>query len=216
MNKQLLIIGLFLYSFTALYGQNKESNRIIKVLKSVKTVKDAGLLLKNETSVVGEILSINPRTDTSDFDKLILSKKDGETFSLELNDSEFGYLAKLINWEKVVYNRVNYIYLDNNIYSKLQIDSIRTIIIEKLEAGENFADLASKYSMDGNSKKGGDLGWIKEGYLVKSFEDEINSHSLNEVFNVDVPENKWFYVVKKTYEPIEERILNAIVIKIKK
>jgi hypothetical protein len=199
MNKQLLIIGLLLYSFTALYGQSKENNRIIKVLKSVKTVKDAELMLKNDTSVVGEILSINPRTDTSNFDKLILSKKDGETFSLTLNDSEFEYFGKLINWEKVVYNRVSYIYLDNNIYTKLQIDSIRTIIIEKLEAEKNFADLASKYSMDGNSQKGGDLGWIKEGHLVKSFEDSIRSHSLNEVFYVDVPEKKWFYVVKKNY-----------------
>jgi len=52
--------------------------------------------------------------------------------------------------------------------AKQVIDSIKKVI----EKGENFSVLAFKYSEDKGSKmKGGDLGWFKEGQMVRPFND---------------------------------------------
>ena len=44
-------------------------------------------------------------------------------------------------------------------------------IIKKLDKGDKFEDLAKKYSDDtGTAKKGGDLGWVSTGDMVKEFD----------------------------------------------
>ena len=48
-----------------------------------------------------------------------------------------------------------------------QADSLMTII----KKGADFATLAMLYSSDGSAQKGGDLGWFKEGAMVKPFSD---------------------------------------------
>lgn len=52
--------------------------------------------------------------------------------------------------------------------SKTKADSI----ITALKGGANFAELATKFSTDkGSAEKGGDLGWFRQGMMVKSFND---------------------------------------------
>jgi peptidyl-prolyl cis-trans isomerase D len=46
-------------------------------------------------------------------------------------------------------------------------DSLKGLI----EQGADFAELARQYSSDGSAQEGGDLGWFKEGKMVKSFND---------------------------------------------
>jgi peptidyl-prolyl cis-trans isomerase SurA len=51
-----------------------------------------------------------------------------------------------------------------------RIDELR----KRLDAGENFADLAKKYSDDpGSGQNGGDLGWQKRGTFVPEFEATV-------------------------------------------
>ncbi|MCF6325594.1 MAG: peptidylprolyl isomerase [Gammaproteobacteria bacterium] len=48
-----------------------------------------------------------------------------------------------------------------------QLNSLRT----RIEAGEDFAELAKRFSDDvGSAQQGGDLGWVSPGVMVKSFE----------------------------------------------
>lgn len=45
-------------------------------------------------------------------------------------------------------------------------------IAKAIKGGANFAELAKKYSSDkGSAEKGGDLGWFRQGMMVKSFND---------------------------------------------
>jgi peptidyl-prolyl cis-trans isomerase D len=48
-----------------------------------------------------------------------------------------------------------------------QADSLMTLV----KKGADFATLAMLYSSDGSAQKGGDLGWFKEGAMVKPFSD---------------------------------------------
>lgn len=51
--------------------------------------------------------------------------------------------------------------------SKQILDSLKTLV----ESGANFAQLAITNSQDGSAPQGGDLGWFKEGAMVKPFND---------------------------------------------
>ncbi len=45
----------------------------------------------------------------------------------------------------------------------------------RLEAGEDFAELARQFSQDpGSSSQGGDLGWVEAGVMVPEFEQAMN------------------------------------------
>ncbi|HFD12655.1 MAG TPA: hypothetical protein ENJ32_09330 [Crenotrichaceae bacterium] len=47
---------------------------------------------------------------------------------------------------------------------------IATKVYEKAKQGKDFAELAVEYSEDSSSAKGGDLGWVKKGQMIKPFE----------------------------------------------
>lgn len=53
-----------------------------------------------------------------------------------------------------------------------ELEETKAEILEKIEAGEDFAKLAERYSQDpGSAPKGGDLGFFGKGQMVKPFED---------------------------------------------
>lgn len=113
---------------------------------------------------------------------------------------------RIVKTEPIVSMRVSYIYLDG---SKLTINDInkkRKEIIKLHKKGKSFGELATIYTMDSNVNKG-DLGWFNEGVMHKTFEDTIKNHKKNDLFEVDIPENKWYYVVLKTYNDLPKSIL---------
>ena len=84
-------------------------------------------------------------------------------------------------------------------------------VYSKARAGEDFAELAKAYSEDKvSAKKGGDLGWIKEGSIDKrlskiAFESKINE--ISEPFETTFG----FHVIKVLAEPkIVKKPLKAV------
>jgi len=67
---------------------------------------------------------------------------------------------------------------------------------KQLKAGADFADLAKKNSQDpGSAQKGGDLGWVSRGQMVKNFEDAVFTLKPNEISNV-VPTEYGFHIIE--------------------
>lgn len=69
-------------------------------------------------------------------------------------------------------------------------------LIERLQAGENFADLAEIYSQDtGTRDKGGDLGYFGRGSMVKPFEEAAFEADVGEVVG-PVKTNFGLHIIK--------------------
>jgi foldase protein PrsA len=55
-------------------------------------------------------------------------------------------------------------------------------VLEKLEAGEDFSELASKYSQDeANKDDGGNLGYFGKGEMVQEFEDAVFAMKVGDI-----------------------------------
>ncbi len=58
-------------------------------------------------------------------------------------------------------------------------------ILKMAKSGQDFSELAKKYSMDpGNAKNGGDLGFFKKGSMVKEFDDAVFALKPGQVSNL--------------------------------
>lgn len=55
------------------------------------------------------------------------------------------------------------------------------MIKERLDNGEDFAELARQYSEDASANSGGDLGWVNPGDTVPQFEQAMNQLAPNEI-----------------------------------
>jgi parvulin-like peptidyl-prolyl isomerase len=88
---------------------------------------------------------------------------------------------------------VSYIFLDGSKLSKDSIDMRRAGILSEFKAGANFKSLIDKYNMDGNPKA--DTFEFTRNGIVPEFTDGVTSHRPGEIFTIDVPSRKWYYVV---------------------
>jgi len=50
------------------------------------------------------------------------------------------------------------------------------MVKDRLEAGEDFAELAGEFSQHGSKESGGDLGWLTPGMVSPGFDDFVFSH----------------------------------------
>lgn len=111
-------------------------------------------------------------------------------------------LSKAIQFTTCKAMRVSYVYLDGSQMRLDKINKLRQSIISDYERGITFAELANRYTMDG--LKDGDLNWFDQGMMVKVFEDAILAHKKGDIFAVDIPDEKWYYVVLKTYDDVKK------------
>jgi len=77
---------------------------------------------------------------------------------------------------------------------------------ERLVKGESFSELAEKYSEDPGSKgNGGELGWVKRGSLVKSFETAAFTSPINQI--TQPIESEFGYHLIETLQKKGDKIL---------
>jgi len=195
MKRQIYFIIVFFLTTQLLFGQD-----IIKKVNRISTVSEANQFIKE--NVNSKLITVLSDDDALEINRRLLTKSIGDTI---LQDD---YIYKIIEIENNLSSRVNYIYLDGKKYSMQKIDRLRNLIIERYKRGTVFLDLVKEYNMDGNPD--GNLGWYKAGMVVSEFENEVRKHKKNDIFTIDVPSRKWYYVTIKTYDDTNLKWVTAL------
>jgi parvulin-like peptidyl-prolyl isomerase len=184
-------------------------------LLTIQTVQQANEYLRSHPSITGQLFALNSRADTADFNKELILTTPGNLIDFESEDRKKYFFFKTLETAEVKSFRAQYIFLDNKKLTLGQIDSLRNVILKRIERGESFDQLAKEYSMDNNSQKGGDSGWFEEGMMRFEFEEKIKSKKTGDVFTVDIPSEKWYYVVRNSHNPKVDKKITVLYIEIK-
>lgn len=70
-------------------------------------------------------------------------------------------------------------------------------LYERVRKGESFSSLASQYSKCPSKSKGGDLGWFKEGQMVREFENQVRRMSKGSISR-PLRTQFGYHIIKKT------------------
>ena len=82
---------------------------------------------------------------------------------------------------------------------------------KQLKGGADFAELAKKNSQDpGSAAKGGDLGWVSRGQMVKPFEDAVFTLKPNEISNVVTTEYGFHIIQVLEKQPAHLQTLDEV------
>ena len=74
-------------------------------------------------------------------------------------------------------------------------------ILERLNKGEGFANLAKEFSIDkGSAKRGGDLGLFGRGMMVKIFEEAAFKLEKGELTQEPVKTEFGYHIIKRSLQ----------------
>lgn len=189
------LTGVLLFFSLSVMAQTTVNEQFQKIT----TIPQAQAWAAANPQLKPAILHLVAGKDSSLIDKRLLRQNQGDVFSV-------GYVTyKVIESKESVKYRANYIYLDGSVMSPSEIDSLRKVIVAKLNGGANWDQLSDQYTMDGNTTHG-DTGWFfGELQMPKEFQDAVKAHNVGDVFFVDVSERNWHYIVKKTYADDDQK-----------
>jgi parvulin-like peptidyl-prolyl isomerase len=183
--------------------------QVRKDLQSVKTVQQAEAYL-SRSGLKGNVLELDQIRDSSAAAMKLFAAKTGEVIEQTSADKATTYFYKALTSKESETDRVQYIFFDNTKVPKARIDSLRTVVMKRLKSRETFAALAKEYSMDRSGKRGGDSGWYDRAVYAQGFVSAVKSHAKGDVFLVDLPAEKWYYVVRKSHDPLKRKQIAAI------
>lgn len=197
---KILLLTTFTIFHLVSFGQN-----IDEKIKEVKTADQANNFIKENPTLNAELLEFNSNVDSSEIAKKIFDSKLQSIITID------GYIYKIIETKSSYSLRASYIYLSGDKLSIQQIDSLRKVIINKYDNGIPFTDLAKEYTMDGNPDC--DLGWFSEEMMVKEFSTAVKEHKKGDIFTIDVPIKKWYYVTIKPFDDRQVKTYKTLKIK---
>lgn len=184
------LAGLFLLFSLATVAQQT----IKEQFEKIKTIADAEKFVAANPNLKPAIRKVVYGKDSSRIDQRLLKLNKGDILPV-------AYVTyKVVDASESVKYRASYVFLDGGELTKVQIDSLKNLIVKKANEGTPFEKLSDDYSMDGNSTHG-DTGWFfGEDMVPKELQDGVKAHKKGEIFFVEVPERNWYYIVKKTYD----------------
>ena len=167
-------------------------------LSKVNSIADAQAFIDENSNVFAMIEYITTTKDSIDF------------YKNQINLKTENQQKKFLEVTPIVAMKLNYIFFDESQLSKEAIDLKRNEILELYKKGATSDELVAQFTMDHNVKPGGNFGWIDELAVEPTFREAVKRHKKNDVFIVDVPDKKWYYIVFKLYDDIEKVALYYI------
>lgn len=204
---------LFLFCACTLFSQT-DVKQLKKDLNLVTDIESAKQFRKDHPELKTKIYTYNEEKHSNSLSKKLFSKTSGAT--IETEEQSASTLYKIIDITPTLHYRASYIYLDGKKLNKTVIDSLRNVIMTKMEKGHKFSYLAGTYSMDRNARTGGDLGWFTEKKMFPEFVTSLQENKTNTIYDLDFPKTKRYYTIKKTYEQKEIRLLQVLKITFEK
>lgn len=92
-------------------------------------------------------------------------------------------------------------------------------VIAKLDNGEDFAELATKYSTDSTAESGGSLGYFEKGVMDEAFEEAAFALEIGKYSSKPVETDEGYHVIKvtdhtkakeATYEEVKKEIKQTL------
>lgn len=158
---------------------------------------------QNPVAYVREVLKKKYKIDTvsimstSNFislaDSIAYTGKQGKVYG----PIEKKYLVLILGRAPNTFNRISQIFIDTSTFTRRIADSLANSIIQRIGSRQaTFEDMAQAYSMGGEARTKGDIGWIARGAILPEIEKELAARKKGEVFKV------WsrtgVHVIKKT------------------
>ena len=212
MIKKYFFIAL-LFCFYVSFSQT-DIKQLKTDLELVTDVKSAKQFIKDNPTIKAKIYTYNEDKHKSSLSKILFSKTIGTSYETE--EQSANTLYKIISVTPTLHYRASYIFLDGKKLKIAAIDSLRSVIMAKLDSGQQFNQLAGKYSMDRNSIRGGDLGWFTVKKASKEFISSLEKNKPNTIFSLDLPEVKKHYIINKTEQQKDIRLLQVLKITFEK
>ncbi len=163
---------------------------------------------------ISKVFAINLFVNTQIVDKITVTEEDAKSY----------YDSHLDIFKKPAQVKASLILIKLDLYADKEKTTAAEkkimIIQEKLEAGEDFAEVAKQYSEDPSSVKGGDLGYFSRGQTMKSTEDIAFALKPNDVSDaVQTPIGLQIIKVfdkKPEKNPSYEEVKNRIIVQVRK
>jgi peptidyl-prolyl cis-trans isomerase D len=98
------------------------------------------------------------------------------------------FILKLVKLDSCFEIRASHILFEGTNYEQRERNrKIADSLLAIIKGGVPFAGTAKKYGHDGTEFNGGDLGWFKQGSMVKAFDAACFSAKKGDVFIVETP-----------------------------
>jgi PPIC-type PPIASE domain len=177
---------------------------VTEKFQKITTVPEAQQFIDANAALKPALLNLSSQKDSTLIEKRLLRQNKGDVFSV-------GYVTyKVLEATEKVNYRASYIFLDGGTLSVSQIDSLRKMIVQKATGGASWDQLSDQYTMDGNTTHG-DTGWFfGELMMPKEFQDAVKAHNTGDIFFVDVSDKQWHYIVKKTYDDDDKKVVTVL------
>lgn len=206
-NMKIIILLLTLsFPLTSIGQTLREAKKALKKIDSLEQLDHFKSQYPNWTIYEDKTM----QSDSSKFPDIVTGKI-GDVVLKQYNPKAPTFVIKILAERDEELCKLKYIYLDGSKLSITQIDSLRTLILNKYNNGEDFQTLVKTYTMDGNPT--GDLDWFSKGMMVEEFDKAVRNRKKDEIFTVDVDKKKWYYVVLKTHNNKMEKAKISVMIK---
>jgi hypothetical protein len=209
MKRHLLFAFLLLLAAQAVIGQNNAPAQPVTVPKTIPQIKEALEQSPNPVLYAKQVLKKRFRIDT-----IIVGKTrnfDGLADSIAYTGKEkkvygpYGapgnrFIVQILGKATNQFYHIGQIFIDTSVFRYRVADSMANAIVRKIKSGQTtFEEMAQAYSMGGEDRTKGDLGWIARGMLLITIEHEMMVHKKGDVFVIW--SRKGVHVIKKLDDP---------------